>query len=114
MFISFTITHHSPCIAAVWENPSDRQGLIGLFNVSQNNTNQQYIEFNNLPDGKYQNLLFDLGIKDISKSECSTITVSNNGKISVPPVAVIFHYSDFILQPQMFYSELFDFNYKGM
>jgi hypothetical protein len=62
-----------------------------------------------LPDGKYQNLLSNLGIE----SESSTIIESNNGKICVPLVAAVFHYSGFILRPQMFYSELFDFNYKG-
>jgi len=29
-------------------------------------------------------------------------------------VAAVLYYSDFILQPKMFYSELFDFDYKGM
>jgi hypothetical protein len=114
LFISFTITHHSPCIVAVWENESDHQGLIGLFNVSQNNTNEQYVQFDNLPDGQYQNLLSNLSIKEIPKSESSTITVSNNGKIRVPSVAAILQYSSFVLQPSMFYSELFDFDYKGM
>jgi hypothetical protein len=69
---------------------------------------------NNLPDGKYQNLLSNLGIKEIPESESSTIIVSNNGKICVPLVATVFHYSGFVLRPQMFYSELFDFDYKGM
>ena len=114
MLISFTITHHSPCIVAVWESKSDREGLIGLFNVSQNNANQQYVQFDKLPDGKYKNLLSNLGIKEIPKSESSTVTVSNNGKIRVPPVATVLHYSGFVLQPQMFYSELFDFDYHGM
>jgi hypothetical protein len=44
------LTHHSPCIVAVWESERDREGLIGLFNVSQHNTNQQYVHFDNLPD----------------------------------------------------------------
>ncbi len=108
------LTHHSPCIVAVWENQSDLQGLIGLFNVSQNNTNEQYVQFDHLPDGKYQNLLSYLDIKEIQKSESSTIIVSDNGKIRVPLVAAIFHYSGFVLQPDMFYSELFDFDYRGM
>ncbi len=68
----------------------------------------------NLPDGKYQNLLSNLGITEISKSESSTITVSNNGKIRVPPIVAVIHYEGFVLQPKMFYSELFDFDYKGM
>lgn len=108
------MTHHSPCIVAVWESQLDRQGLIGIFNVLQNNLNQQYIHFDNLPNGKYFNLLSDLSIKEIPKCESSTITVSNNGNIRVPPIAAVIYYSGFILQPKMFYSELFDFDYKGM
>ncbi|CAF1134171.1 unnamed protein product [Adineta steineri] len=111
---NFTITHHSPCIVTVWENEFDRQGLIGIFNVSQNNRNEEYIQINNLPDGEYQNLLSNSGIKEIDKCESSTITISNNGKIRIPSVALIIQYSGFILQPQMFYSEIFDFDYKGM
>ncbi|CAF1542027.1 unnamed protein product [Rotaria sp. Silwood1] len=108
---NLTITHHSPCIVAVWQTESDRQGLIGVFNVLQSNTDNNYIQFDNLPDGKYQNLLSN---KEISPCESSIVTVSDNGKIPVPSVAVVLHYSGFLLQPKMFYSELFDFDYKGM
>ncbi|CAF5091520.1 unnamed protein product, partial [Rotaria sp. Silwood1] len=108
---NLTITHHSPCIVAVWQTESDRQGLIGVFNVLQSNIDNNYIQFDNLPDGKYQNLLSN---KEISPCESSIVTVSDNGKIPVPSVAVVLHYSGFLLQPKMFYSELFDFDYKGM
>lgn len=108
------MTHHSPCIVLIWENKVDHQGLIGLFNVSQTNDNEQHVQIDRLRDGNYQNLLSDLCIEGIPKSESSTITVSNGGKIAVPSVAAILHYSGFVLRPQMFYSDLFDFDYKGM
>lgn len=107
------ISHHSPCIVLIWENEKDLQGLIGLFNVTQNHDQQQYIQIDRLPDGNYRNLLSDLGVEGIQKSD-SSITVSNNGTISVPPVVAVLHYSGFVLRPRMFYSELFDFDYKGM
>ena len=108
------LTHHNPCIVLIWENEIDRQGLIGLFNVAQKNDNQQSVQIDHLPDGNYQNLLADLGVEEIPKSDSSTITVSNKGTIPVPPVAAVLHYSGFSLRPTMFYSELFDFDYKGM
>ncbi|CAF2776509.1 unnamed protein product [Rotaria sp. Silwood2] len=111
---NLTITHHSPCIVVVWQTESDRQGLIGLFNVSQSNTDQKYVQFDNLPDGQYQNLLSNLSIKGMPQCESSMVTVSDNGKIPVPLVATVLHYFGFLLQPKMFYSELFDFDYKGM
>ncbi|CAF3432945.1 unnamed protein product, partial [Rotaria sp. Silwood2] len=111
---NLTITHHSPCIVVVWQTESDRQGLIGLFNVSQSNTDQKYVQFDNLPDGQYQNLLSNLSIKGMPQCESSMVTVSDNGKIPVPLVATVLHYFGFFLQPKMFYSELFDFDYKGM
>ncbi|CAF1623824.1 unnamed protein product [Adineta ricciae] len=96
----------------IWENENNRQGLIGIFNVSK--TNEQFIRIQDLPDGKYENLLSNPKIKDITQYDCPTIDVTNNGNILVPPVACILHYSGFVLRPKMFYSELFDFNYKGM
>lgn len=109
------MTHHSPCIVILWENQQDQQGLIALFNVSQqNNSNQQFIQFKNLPDGIYENLLSKIDIKGIDQSSDSTINVSNNGQIPVPSIASVLFYSGFVLKPNMFYSELFDFDYKGM
>ncbi|UJR29841.1 hypothetical protein I4U23_017384 [Adineta vaga] len=109
---NFIITEHNPCIVIIWENEFDKQGLIGIFNVSQ--TNEENIQIKNLPDGNYENLLFNSELKDLIQCKSSTINVSNDGRISIPSVALILHYSGFILRPQMFYSELFDFNYKGM
>lgn len=113
-FISFTITHHSPCIVAIWEIESDREGVIGLFNVSQNDKEEQFVQFDNLTDGTYQNLSSNFDIRLCSEYESKTITVLNNGKIPVPSVTTIIHYSGCILRPKMFYSELFDFDYKEM
>lgn len=106
------MTHHSPCLVLIWENKIDRQGLIGLFNVSQNN--DQHVQIDRLPDGNYPNLLSDLCIEGIPNSESSSIIVSHGGKIPVPSIASVLHYSGILLQPRMFYSELFDFDYKGM
>ncbi|CAF1395118.1 unnamed protein product [Adineta ricciae] len=109
---NFFITEHHPCIVIIWENENNREGLIGIFNVSK--TNEQFIRIQDLPDGKYENLLSNPKIKDIIQYDYPTINVTNNGNILIPPVACILHYSGFVLRPKMFYSELFDFNYKGM
>ena len=106
-----TLVHHSPCIVAVWEVPLLREGLIGIFNVAQETTDEQFIQIPNLPDGNYQNLFVDLGVKELLNDESRTISVDNNGKLRVPKVATVFHYKDVLLRPQTFYSEIFDFKY---
>ena len=111
--LRLTLTHHSPCIVAVWEAPSIREGLIGIFNVAQETVDQQSIQIFNLPDGNYQNLFVDLGVKELLEDESRTISVNDNGKVPVPRVASVLHYSNVLLHPKTFYSDIFDFNFMS-
>ena len=117
-FNRFIITHNEPSLVAVWENENDRQGLIGIFNVNQRNTKGNVIQMKNLPDGIYSNYLSDVQILPSSSSSSinfpSTIDVSNGGSIPVPLTISILHYSGFLLHPQMFYTDLFDFDYHQL
>ena len=109
-----TLIHHSPCIVAVWEVCSTREGLIGIFNVAQETIDDQFVQIPNLPDGDYQNLLVNLGVKEILEDESSIISVNDNGKVRVPMVAFILHYTNVLLYPKTFYSEIFDFNFTNL
>lgn len=111
LLFRLTLTHHSPCIVAVWEVASMREGLIGIFNVAQEVTDEQFIQIPNLPDGDYESLFVDLGVDELRNDESRTISVNNNGEVRVPTVATILHYTNVVLRPQTFYSEIFDFNY---
>ncbi|CAF4865472.1 unnamed protein product, partial [Rotaria sp. Silwood1] len=103
-----TLTHHSPCIVAVWEVTSAREGLIGLFNVAQESNDEQFVQISNLPAGNYENLFVDLGVNELLKDESRIISVNNNGKLRVPIVATIFHYTGILLRPQTFYTKSYN------
>jgi hypothetical protein len=97
---------------AIWEVASIREGLIGIFNVAQETSDEQFVQIPSLPEGDYENLFVDLGVKELLKDECHTIFVDNNGKLRVPIVATVLHYTGVLLRPKTFYSEIFDFNYS--
>ncbi|CAF1102446.1 unnamed protein product [Didymodactylos carnosus] len=109
----FVLTHHSPCIVGIWEDEVSKEGLIGVFNVEQIAKQDDELEISNLPDGTYQNLLIDLGLKGENTYEQDVEINVKNGKLKVPQLACILHYKQLILDPQVFYSDIFDFNYRG-
>jgi len=110
--LRFTLTHHSPCIVAVWEISSTLEGLIGVFNVTQEANSKQCIKIPNLPKGDYENLFVDIGVNELLDDEFHTVSVDKNGELSVPKVAIVLHYTGVRLCPKTFYSEIFDFNYR--
>ena len=111
-FLRLTLTHHSPCIVAVWEVESTREGLIGIFNVAQEADGEQFIRIPNLPNGNYKNLFVDMGVNELLRRELRAVSVNNNGRLAVPKVAIVLHYTDILLRPKPFYSATFDFNYR--
>jgi hypothetical protein len=112
-FLRFTLTHHSPCIVAIWEVESTREGLIGIFNVAQEANGEQFIRIANLPNGKYKNLFIDMGVNELLRHELRAVPVSNYGQLAVPKVAFVLHYTNVLLYPKPFYSATFDFNYRN-
>lgn len=115
ILIRLTITHCSPCLALVWESNSDQEGLICLFNVEQKVASNEFIHLPNLPDGNYSNLLTDLSINNIPSEQFpAVISVTHGGQIPVPAIALVLHYTNFLIRPRMFHSDLFDFRYSGM
>ena len=111
-FLRLTFTHHSPCIVAVWEAESTREGLIGVFNVAQEADEEQFIRIPYLPNGNYKNLFVDMGVNDLLRRERHLISVNNNGQLAVPKVAIVLHYTNILLHPKPFYCTTFDFNYR--
>ncbi|CAF1271864.1 unnamed protein product, partial [Didymodactylos carnosus] len=107
-----TLTHHSPCIVAVWEAASICEGLIGVFNVMQEANCEQFIQIPNLPKGIYENLFVDMGVSALLEREFRTVSVDKNGLLPVPAVASVLYYVGVLLHPKPFYSEIFDFNYR--
>ncbi|CAM4844396.1 unnamed protein product [Rotaria magnacalcarata] len=107
-----TLTHHSPCIVAVWEVESTREGLIGIFNVAQEADGAQFIQIPNLPNGNYKNLFVDMGVNELLRYELRAVSVNSNGRLAVPKAAIVLHYTDILLRPKPFYSVTFDFNYR--
>ncbi|CAF4249111.1 unnamed protein product [Rotaria socialis] len=107
-----TLTHHSPCIVAVWEVKSTREGLIGIFNVAQEADGAQFIQIPNLSNGNYKNLFIDMGVNELLRYELRAVSVNSNGRLAVPKVAIVLHYTDILLLPKPFYSVTFDFNYR--
>ena len=111
-FVRLILTHHSPCIVAIWEVASTCEGLIGIFNVVQETNHDQMIQIPNLPVGNHENLLIDLGVEDLADHEARTISVDQEGRVPVPLVASVLHYTGIVLRPKPFYSEIFDFSYR--
>lgn len=112
-FLRLTLTHYSPCIVAIWEVESTREGLIGIFNVAQEADGENFIRIPNLPKGNYRNLFINMGVNELLRRELCAVSVENHGQLPVPMVATILHYTDIILRPKPFYSEIFDFNYRN-
>jgi hypothetical protein len=111
-FLRLTLTQPSPCIVAVWEVESTREGLIGIFNVAQEADGEQFIQIPSLPDGNYKNLFVDMGVNELLQHELCAVSVNNNGRLAVPKVAIVLHYTNILLCPEPFYSATFDFNYR--
>ena len=111
-FLRLTLTHYSPCIVAVWEVESTREGLIGIFNVAQEADGEQFIRIPYFPNGNYRNLYVDMGVNDLLRREFRAVPVNNNGRLVVPKVAIVLHYTDILLRPKPFYSTTFDINYR--